>query len=187
LVAATLVLAARRRLGGRLLTLLFVAVLAVVGVGLAMQVVGNQRIAASIWQTDYGDQAAGLVGPGYPGFESGHALAGTGDMLVWLGGLAFTVTLGMLRRVPPGVAVAGVVLSLLPPWILPGLGVVFMLAYLLARSRRRIAAAEARSFAPSGGHSTQAHRAVRDHDQPRTGRRADPEPTRGIGRQAPDQ
>ena len=49
LVAATLVLAAGQRLGGRLPTLLFVAVLAVVAVGLIMQVVGNQRIAASIW------------------------------------------------------------------------------------------------------------------------------------------
>jgi hypothetical protein len=76
---------------------------------------------------------SGLVGLAYPGFESGHALAGTGDMLVWLGGLAFTATLVLLRRIPTGVAVAGVVLCLLPPWILPGVGVVFVLAYLLAR------------------------------------------------------
>ena len=34
-------------------------------VGLIIQTVGNQRVAASIWQTDYGDGQAGLVGPAY--------------------------------------------------------------------------------------------------------------------------
>jgi hypothetical protein len=32
-------------------------------VGLIIQTLGNQRAAASIWQTDYGDGQAGLVGP----------------------------------------------------------------------------------------------------------------------------
>ena len=32
-------------------------------VGLIIQTVGNQRVAASIWQTDYGDGQAGLVDP----------------------------------------------------------------------------------------------------------------------------
>jgi hypothetical protein len=35
--------------------------------------------------------------------------------------------------VPTGVAVAGFALSLLPPWALPGIGVLFVLAHLLAR------------------------------------------------------
>ena len=133
LVAAAALLVARRRLGGRLPTLIAVALLAVVVVGLVIQMLGNQRVAASIWQTDYGDGQAGLVGPAYPGFESGHILAGRGDWLVWLGGLAFTAMMGVLRRVPTGVAVAGFALSLLPPWALPGVGVLFVLAYLLAR------------------------------------------------------
>jgi hypothetical protein len=34
-------------------------------VGLIIQTVGNQRVAASIWQTDYGDGQAGLVDPAY--------------------------------------------------------------------------------------------------------------------------
>jgi hypothetical protein len=180
LIVVAVPLAVRQRLGGRRSTLLALAILAVVAVGLVMQVVGNQRIAASIWQTDYGDHAAGLVGPGYPGFASGHALAARGDMLVWLGGLAFTVTLGLLRRVPAGVAVVGVVFSLLPPWILPGLGVVFVLAWLLARGSRRMAAADGRSLSSAGGHSTQARRGFREHDQRKTGTWADPEPAREM-------
>jgi len=32
-------------------------------VGLIIQTVGNQRVAASIWPTHYGDGQAGLVGP----------------------------------------------------------------------------------------------------------------------------
>jgi hypothetical protein len=133
LVGAATLVVARHGLGGRRLTVFALVVLAVVAAGLVIQVIGNQRVAASIWQTDYGDEDVGLVGLAYPGFESGHALAGTGDMLVWLGGLAFTATLGLLRRIPTGVAVAGFALSLLPPWMLPGVGVLFVLAYLLAR------------------------------------------------------
>jgi hypothetical protein len=34
-------------------------------VGLIIQTVGNQRVAASIWQIDYGDGQAGLVDPTY--------------------------------------------------------------------------------------------------------------------------
>jgi hypothetical protein len=37
-------------------------------------------------QTSYGDEEAAAIGPSFEGFESGHALAGTGDMLVVLGG-----------------------------------------------------------------------------------------------------
>jgi hypothetical protein len=133
LVGAAALLATRQPRGGRLATVVAVVLLAVVAVGLIIQLVGNQRVAASIWQTDYGDGQAGLVGPAYPGFESGHILAGKGDWLVWLGGLAFTAMLGLLRRIPTGVAVAGFALSLLPPWALPGVGVLFLLAYLLVR------------------------------------------------------
>jgi hypothetical protein len=34
-------------------------------VGLIIQTVGDQRVAASIWQTDCGDGQAGLVDPAY--------------------------------------------------------------------------------------------------------------------------
>jgi hypothetical protein len=153
-------LVAGRRLGGRLLTLVLLALLSVMAVGLVVQMVGNQRVAASIWQTSYGDGQAGLVGPAYPGFESGHIVVGRGDWLVWLGGLAITILLGLLGRVPPGVAVTSVVLSLLPPWMLPGLGVVFVLAYMLARGSRRVTTADAHTVLASGGRSTRPRRVL---------------------------
>jgi len=125
---------ARRRLNVLLLLLL-----AVVAVGLALEAIGNQRVAASIWQTSYGDEEAAAIGPGFEGFESGHALAGTGDMLVVLGGLAFALTLGAFRRVGPGGTVAGVGLSVIPPpWILPAVGTVLLLALLLRGPRQAV-------------------------------------------------
>jgi hypothetical protein len=134
---------ARRRLNG-----LLVLLLTIVAVGLVLEVIGNQRVAASIWQTSYGDEEAAAIGPSFEGFESGHALAGTGDMLVVLGGLAFALALGALRRVGPGVAVAGVVLSLFPPWILPAVGTVLLLAFLL-RGPRQAVRSEAPSVTPT--------------------------------------
>jgi hypothetical protein len=146
-VVAGAVLARRR------LNVLLVVLLAVVAVGLVLEVVGNQRVAASIWQTSYGDEEAAAIGPSFEGFESGHELAGTGDMLVVLGGLAFALALGALRRVGPGVAVAGVVLSLFPPWILPAVGMVLLLAFLLRGSRRAVRS-EAPSVTPPGTAAT---------------------------------
>jgi hypothetical protein len=130
-----------------------VLLLTIVAVGLVLEVIGNQRVAASIWQTSYGDEEAAAIGPGFEGFESGHALAGTGDMLVVLGGLAFALALGALRRVGPGVAVAGVVLSLFPPWILPAVGTVLLLTFLL-RGPRQAVRSEAPSVTPPGTAAT---------------------------------
>jgi hypothetical protein len=146
-VVAGAVLARRR------LNVLLVVLLTVVAVGLVLEVIGNQRVAASIWQTSYGDEEAAAIGPSFEGFESGHALAGTGDMLVVLGGLAFALALGALRRVGPGVAVAGVVLSLFPPWILPAAGTVLLLAFLL-RGPRQAVRSEAPSVTPPGTAAT---------------------------------
>jgi hypothetical protein len=140
-------------LARRRLNVLLVVLLAVVAVGLVLEVVGNQRVAASIWQTSYGDEQAAAIGPSFEGFESGHALAGTGDMLVVLGGLAFAVALGAFRRVGPGVAVAGVVLSLFPPWILPAVGVVLLLAFLV-RGPRPAVNSDAASVTPPGAAAT---------------------------------
>jgi hypothetical protein len=131
------------------LNVLLVVLLTVVAVGLVLEAVGNQRVAASIWQTSYGDEEAAAVGPSFEGFESGHALAGTGDMLVVVGGLAFAVAVGAFRRVGLGAAVAGVVLSLLPPWILPAVGTVLLLAFLL-RGPRQAVRSDAPSVTPPG-------------------------------------
>ena len=146
-VVAGAVLARRR------LNVLLVLLLTIVAMGLVLEVIGNQRVAASIWQTSYGDEEAAAIGPGFEGFESGHALAGTGDMLVVLGGIAFALALGALRRVGPGVAVAGVVLSLFPPWILPAVGTVLLLAFLL-RGPRQAVRSEAPSVTPPGTAAT---------------------------------
>jgi hypothetical protein len=146
-VVAGAVLARRR------LNVVLVVVLAIVAVGLALEVVGNQRVAASIWQTPYSDEEAAAIGPSLEGFESGHTLAGNGDMMVVVGGLAFVVALGALRRVGPGVAVAGVVLSLSPPWILPAVGTVLLLAFLL-RGPRQALRSDAPSVTPPGAAAT---------------------------------
>jgi hypothetical protein len=146
-VVAGAVLARRR------LNVVLVVLLAVVAVGLALEVVGNQRVAASIWQTTYGDEEAAAIGPRFEGFESGHAVAETGDMLVVVGGLAFALALGGFRRVGLGVAVAGVVLSLFPPWILPAVGTVLLLAFLL-RGPRQVVRVDAPSVTPPGTAAT---------------------------------
>ena len=50
-------------------------------VGLIIQTVGNQRVAASIWQIDYGDGQAGLVGPADAStlYHRRHRDGGLGD------------------------------------------------------------------------------------------------------------
>jgi hypothetical protein len=107
------------------------AALAAVMVGLVLETIGNLRVAQSIWRTPYGDEDVAQFGSTFSGFDSGHDLAATGDGLVLLGGLAFALVLGFSRRVGIAAAVAGVVLSLVPPWMIPALGVVFLLAVLL--------------------------------------------------------
>ena len=125
---------ARRRLSPLLLL-----PLAAIAAGLILEVVGNLRVATSIWRTPYGDEEVARIGSSFAGFDAGHALAGQGDLLVVLGGIAFAVILGLTRRVGPGAAVAGVVLSVIPPpWILPGCGVVFLLACLLRPAARAV-------------------------------------------------
>jgi hypothetical protein len=140
---------ARRRLNVLLLVLV-----AVVAVGLVLEVVGNQRVAASIWLTSYDDQEAGVIGPTLEGFESGHALAAVGDWMVILGGLAFALTLRAFRRVGDGMTVAGSVLSLLPPpFILPAVGVVLLLAFVL-RGPAKAVGLDASSVTPPDAAAT---------------------------------
>ena len=128
-VGATLVW---RRLGSLRVRLVSVATLAVVTLGLLLEAAGNLRVAGSIWGTPYGDEEVDRIGSGFSGFDSGHDLAGTGDLVVLLGGVAFALVLGFSRRVRLVAALAAVVLSFIPPpFLLPACGVVFLLAVLL--------------------------------------------------------
>jgi hypothetical protein len=121
-----------RRLGHLVVKLLAGAALGTVIVGLVLEAVGNLRVAHSIWRTPYGDEEVGQVGSAFSGFDSGHSVAATGDLVVVLGGVVFALVLGFSRRVKPLAAVAGTVLSFIPPpFILPACGVVFLLAYQL--------------------------------------------------------
>jgi hypothetical protein len=129
---------ARRRLGQRLGMLLAIMALAVVTAGLVVEVVGNLRVAHSIWRTPYGDQELEQIGSRFNGYDSGHNLEGKGDLVVLVGGVAFAVVLGGSRRVGESVAVIGVVLSIIPPpFIIPACGVVFLLTWLLRPNSKR--------------------------------------------------
>jgi hypothetical protein len=86
LVGASALVATRQPRGGRLLTLVALFLLAVVAVGLVIQMVGNQRVAASIWQTDYGDGLAWLVPP-FPG--SSQATSWPAGATGWCGWAAW--------------------------------------------------------------------------------------------------
>jgi hypothetical protein len=121
-----------RRLGQRLVKMLAAAALAIVIIGLIIEVIGNMRVAHTIWQTPYGDDSAGAYASGLNGYDSGHTLEGDGDQIVLVGGVAFAAVLGFSRRVGPGAALAGGVLSFIPPpFIIPAFGVMFLLAWLL--------------------------------------------------------
>jgi hypothetical protein len=128
-VGATL---AWRHLGHLVVKLFAAAALATVMVGLVLESVGNLRVARSIWRTPYGDEEVGRVGSSFSGFDSGHDLAATGDLVVVLGGLAFVLILGFSRRVRLAGALAGFVFTFIPPpFIIPACGVVFLLAALV--------------------------------------------------------
>jgi hypothetical protein len=126
------------RLGQWLIRLLVAATLAIVVTGLLVEIVGNMRVSHVIWQTPYGDDSVNAYASGLPGYDSGHTLEGDGDQLVLVGGIAFAIVLGVSRRVGPGAAIAGVVLSVIPPpFIIPAFGVAFLLAWLLRPMSRR--------------------------------------------------
>lgn len=99
--------------------LLAIVALAVVTAGLVIEVVGNLRVAHSIWRTPYGDQELEQFGSRFNGYDSGHNLQGKGDLVVLVCGVAFAVVLGVSRRVGESAAVIGVVLSIIPPPFIP--------------------------------------------------------------------
>jgi hypothetical protein len=70
-----------RRLGQRLALLLATLALAVVTVGLVVEVVGNLRVAHSIWRTPYGDEEVNRIGSQFNGYDSGHDLQSKGDLM----------------------------------------------------------------------------------------------------------
>jgi hypothetical protein len=126
-----------RRLGQRLALLLAVVALAVVTVGLVVEVIGNLRVAQSIWRTPYGDEQVNRIGSQFNGYNSGHDLQSKGDLVVLVGGVAFAVILGATKRVGEYVMIAGILLSIIPPpFIIPACGVVFLLAWLLRPSSK---------------------------------------------------
>ena len=100
---------ARRRLSPLLLL-----PLAAIAAGLILEVVGNLRVATSIWRTPYGDEEVARIGSSFAGFDAGHALAGQGDLLVVLGGIAFAVILGLFVPPPLEDPIAGPLLFLEP-------------------------------------------------------------------------
>ena len=129
------------RLGQGLTRLLAAAALAIVVIGLIVEVVGNLRASHVIWQTPYGDNSVDAYAstlPGYSSYNSGHALQGKGDLLVVVGGIAFVIVLAAFRRVGSGALIAGVILSIIPPpFIIPAFGVAFLLAWVLRPMSRR--------------------------------------------------
>lgn len=112
-----------RRLPRPLQGLLLVAL-----AGIAMQTAGDWQVADALWRTT-GDSVR-------PGSESGHDLAGLGDLVVVLSGAAFAIVAGAMRRVSPAIAgVALVMVVIPPPFFYPAAGVLFVLLHALVTGR----------------------------------------------------
>jgi hypothetical protein len=112
-------------LGWRTLGGLLVISFAVVTAGIVLQVIGDYRVADSIWGT--------IGNPGFGiGYDEGHNMAEFGDLIVVIGGLAFAVVAGVTRRVPAQLAIVGAVMVIIPPpFLWPAAGVLMLLLYRL--------------------------------------------------------
>lgn len=87
-------------LGWSRLRLVILIALAVIAIGIVFQVLGDYQVAHSIWRTS--------GNPGFGnGYVAGHDRSGFGDLPVLVGGLAFAVTAGVRRLVPPWLAIVG--------------------------------------------------------------------------------
>lgn len=105
---------------------LLLLVLAIVAVGIVLQVAGDWSVARSIWRTT-GDPGGGA------GYAWGHETSGLGDLIVVIAGLAFPVVLAVTRRARVWVAVVVAVLAIVPPpflWPAAGLLVVMVYGYV---------------------------------------------------------
>lgn len=114
-----------------------VAALVVTEGGLALETVGNVRVAQGLWATSYDDNRAAAIGPTIAGYEWGHVVAERGDTLVIAGAVAFAISLGVSRRVGPVIAGICAVVAFFPPWIYPAPGILILLAWLYAVGPRR--------------------------------------------------
>jgi hypothetical protein len=106
-------------------------------VGLLVAAAGNWRVATSIWATPYGDDdVRASLADDPEAFESGHDLASRSDPIVYVSGIAFVAAVGITRRPRrPTLAVASV-LAIMPPWILGGVGALFLLSRCAVEQRR---------------------------------------------------
>lgn len=97
--------------------------------GMAMQALGDLDVAQSLWRTT-GDRGFG------PGYESGHNLTGMGDLVVLVAGVGFALGGAFTRALPRRhAALAGFLAFIPPPFLWPGVGILYGL--LLAITRRR--------------------------------------------------
>lgn len=118
-------------LGWRTLGWLLMISFAVVAAGVVVQVIGDYKVAASIWRTT-GDPGFGIIG-----YAEGHNLSELGDLLVTIGGFAFAVIAGVTRRVPAMLAVVAAVMVIIPPpFFWPAAGVLVLVLYGLTSASR---------------------------------------------------
>lgn len=118
----------------RLLNVPLILPLAALATGLVIQVVANLQIAASVWRTPYGDDVVGQYGGA--AFEAGHVLASLGDNVVVIAGLVFVILLLLFRRVGIVAALFGMLLSFSPPWMLPALGSILVIAIIASQQQK---------------------------------------------------
>ena len=117
-------------LGWRTLSVPLLISLAVIGAGIALQVIGSYQVADSIWRM-----------PGDPGFgdgyDAGHDMEALGDLIVLAGGIPFAITAGVERRVPAGLAFVAVLMAFIPPpFFWPAAGVLVLVLYGLTSKSR---------------------------------------------------
>ena len=117
-------------LGWRTLSPLLLIMVAVIGIGIVFQVLGDFQVADSIWRTS-GDPGFG------DGYDKGHDNSAFGDRIVIVGGLAFVVIAAVSHRVSIRLAIAAAVLMIIPPpFFWPAVGVMMLMLYWLTIDRR---------------------------------------------------
>ncbi len=106
-------------------------------VGLLVAAAGNWRVATSIWTTPYGDDdVRASLAEDPEAFESGHDLVSRSDPIVYVSGLAFVAAVGISRRSRRSTVAVATVLAIMPPWILGGVGALFLASRCAVEQRR---------------------------------------------------